>query len=500
MSRTFAITLSLLGLVAPAAGGCAGAGDDCEDCTEDHTAGPDGGPGESPDEPDDPGDGPAIEVLATVVRDERADAIRFTAGGAPRAFEHVGEPVALGGEDGCPIVYKHAFLLRPDHGAEESPANPLELRFRVATGGGDGVDPGAAAYRVRAQGAGQSMTDWLPATAAEDGVFVARLDRGLVPDLVSAGAPLEIELRGRDLGGRESTTTRCIDLRPLAGPLHVGQPEAMPRFSLLYRDPVSRILNGQAAWPLARVAIENGTPDPVHARLAPSAVGGTCSKRWQRWNVLGSISTGARSCVSDPTVCAPVDLDPVIDHDEPVTCSPSLGSSASRFELEVEVDGVAVEACAGCQANEYRLPARSAAVVTLVAVDVPGLQPRASSEPEETYADQEVLYRTATFGDGGCPGATDCRSMYVTGKVTSHSGCSKTGEIDGQLFCTERRTYKTVRALTTVSAVFDDLRLDVAAVSLGADGEAVAPTGYGGPRTLAGYLWSTNTGSNVPDA
>lgn len=498
MSRSFAITMSIFAVVAAALSGCAAAGDDCEDCVEDHSADPDGGPGGS-DDPADPVEGPAIEVLATVVRDERGDAIRFTAGGAPRTFEHLGEPVALGGESDCPVIYKHAFLLRPDHGAEESPSNPLELRFRVVADGDAGVDPGAAAYRVRAKGSSETLSDWLPA-GEEDGVFVAPLDRALVPDLTRAGAPLEVELRGRDLAGRETTAVRCIDLRPLAGPLHVGQPEALPRFSLMYRDPVSRLLNGQAAWPMVRIAIDNGTPDAVQARLAPSAVGGTCSKRWQRWNVIGSISTGPQSCENVPTLCAPADLETAIDHDEPVVCSPSLGSSASRFELRVEVDGVEVGECAGCAAREYRLPPRSAAVVTLVAVDVPGLQPRDSSEPEETYADQEVLYRTATSGAGGCPGAADCRSMYVTGRVTTRSGCSKTGIVNGQLFCTERRTWKTVRALTLVSAAFDDLTLDVAAVSLDPDGEAVAPTGYGGPRRLSGYFWATSAGSNVPDA
>ncbi|HEU5061262.1 MAG TPA: hypothetical protein VFU21_32245 [Kofleriaceae bacterium] len=493
MSRTIAITMSSL-LAAAAAGGCAGgAGDSCEDCLEDHSAdaGPDG------DDPQDPVDGPAIEVLATVVRDERADAIRFTASGAPRTFEHAGEPLALGEEDGCPVVYKHAYLLRPDHGAEESPGNPLELRFRVRPAGAEAVDASSGAYRVRAQGASQAMTDWLPAEAEED-VFVAPLDRARIPDLIEAGAPLEIELRGRDLAGREATAVRCVDLRPLAGPLHVGQPEGMPRFSLMYRDPVSRILNGDAAWPVVRLAITNGTGDPAHARLQPSAVAATCSKRWQRWNLIGSISTGAQSCESNPTLCAAADLEPVIDHDEPVVCNPSVGSSASRFDLLVEVDGVEVGACAGCAAQEFRLPARSSALVTLVAIDVPGLQPRAVSEPEETYADQEVSYRTTTSGAGVCPGAADCATMFVTGKVTTRAGCSKTALIDDQLFCTERRTYRTVRALTSVSATFDELRLDVAAVSLKAGGEETAPTGYGGPRRLSGYVWSTN--ANVPDA
>ena len=496
MSRTIAITLSSL---LAAAVGCAGGTGDCEDCPDDEGAGPDAGDGG--DDPQDPIDGPAIEVLVTVVQDERADAIRFTPSGAPRSFEHLGEPVAVGGEAGCPVVYKHAFLLRPDHGVEESPKNPLELRFRVLTAGEDEVDAAGGSYRVRVQGASDPMTDWLPAEAADDGVFVAPLDRARVPDLARAGAPIEIELRGRDLAGREATAVRCVDLRPLAGPLHVGQPEGMPRFSLMYRDPVARILNGDAAWPVVQMAVQNGTADPVYARFNPPAVAGTCSKRWQRWNVVGSIATGAQSCESNPSLCAPPDLDPVIDHDEPVVCSPALGSSSSRFELRVEIDGAAVGECAGCGDGEYRLPAGSEAVVALVAADVPGLQPRASSEPEEVYADQEVLYRTATSGAGGCPGAADCESMFVTGKVTTRSGCSRTALIGDELFCTERRIYKMVRALTSVSAAFDDLRLDIAGVSLvpGA-GDAEAPTGYGGPRRLSGYLWSTSAGSNVPDA
>jgi hypothetical protein len=196
----------------------------------------------------------------------------------------------------------------------------------------------------------------------------------------------------------------------------------------------------------------------------------------------------------------PPDLDPVVDHDDPVACAPTLGSSSSRFALRVVIDGNAVQECAGCAPGEYRLPPGSHAVVSLVAVDVPGLQPRESSEPEETYADQEVSYRTTTSGGGSCPGGDDCATMFVSGNVTSHSGCMKSTIIDGSKFCSERRTYKTVHALTTASAEFDQLSIDVTGVSLGVDGEQMAPTGYGAPRAFDGYVWSTNTGSNVPDA
>jgi hypothetical protein len=307
-------------------------------------------------------------------------------------------------------------------------------------------------------------------------------------------------MRGRDLDGHEVTATRCVDLQPIAGPLHVGEPQAMPRFSLMYRDPVSRILNGNAAWPVIDVAIDNGTPDPVYAQLERSAVTATCSKRWQRWNVVTSITTGARSCENDATLCAAPDLDPVIDHDDPVACSPAIAPSYARFGLAVEIDGTAVKECAGCAAGEYRLPPRSHATVTLVAIDVPGLQPREAGEPEEIYADQEVSYRTTTSSGGSCPGGDDCATMFVSGNATSHSGCMKATEINGQLYCSERRTYKTVRALTNVSATFGELSIDVTGVSLRAGGDKDAPTGYGDSRAFDGYLWSTNAGSNVPDA
>jgi hypothetical protein len=497
MSRKIAITLSIVG-VAAAAAGCATTGD-CEDCI-DHSSSPDGGLDDmdDPDGPQQPGDGPILEVVPTRVRDELKDAITFTADGAPRDFEHVGLVVELGG-DGCPVVHKHAFLLRRDHGATESPKNPVELRFRATAAAGGQIDPDGGAYRVRLVGAGDALTDWLPA-AGTDGLFTAVLDRTAVPELVSVGGPFEVEMRARDLSGRETIATRCVDLRPIAGPLAVGAVQAMPRFSLMYRDPVSPILNGKAAWPVIRVTVANATPDPVFAQLERSAVTGTCSKHWQRWNVLTSISTGAQSCESDPTLCAQPDLDPVIDHDAAVACNPALGSSSSRFDLTVAIDGAAVEECTGCAAGEYRLPPMSKAVVTLVAVDVPGLQPRESSEPEEIYADQEVAYRTTSIGAGSCPGGDDCATMFVTGRATSRSGCMKSSVIDGNLYCNERRTYKMVRALTTASAEFDRLSIDVTGVALRATGEQTAPTGYGAPRVFDGYLWSTSAGSNVPDA
>jgi hypothetical protein len=62
----------------------------------------------------------------------------------------------------------------------------------------------------------------------------------------------------------------------------------VPRFSLLYRDPVAPMLNGTGAWPMIKVEVLNGTPDPVHATFSRSAVASTCSKEWQKWNVLAS--------------------------------------------------------------------------------------------------------------------------------------------------------------------------------------------------------------------
>jgi hypothetical protein len=491
MSRTIAITLSIVGI---ASAGC-GEVTECADCVSDQVGAPDAGLG-GMDEPDDPL-APTLEVLTTSVRDELADDITFTADGVPRAFEHGGPVVDLGG-DGCPVVHKHAYLLRPDHGASETPANALELQFRATATSAD-LDPDGGAYRVRVLHASGYLTDWIPAAGA-DGLFTAALDRDVVPDLTSVGGPFEIEMRARDLDGRQVTTSRCVDLRPIAGPIHVGQPQGMPRFSLMYRDPVSRILNGDAAWPVTTLAVDNATPDAVHAQLERSAVTGSCTKRWQRWNVVTSITTGTMRCDGDPSVCAPPDLDPVDDHDDPVDCAPSLGSRSSRFALRVVIDGIRAEECAGCAPGEYRLPPHSHAFVTLVAVDVPGLQPRESSEPEETYSEQEVSYRTTTIGGGACPGADDCATMFVTGKATSHTGCAKASVINGEPYCVERRTYKTVRALTTASAVFDPLSIDVAGVSLTASGEQTAPTGYGDARVLDGYSWSTSAGSNVPDA
>jgi len=495
MSRHIAITLTATAVLATA---CAGAGDgECADCLSDHTDAPDGGPGDAGDGSGDPA-APTIEIVPTRVIDELADRITFAADGAPRTFEHAGASVELGG-DGCPVVHKHALLLRRDHGASESPENPVELQFRVRADASSGVDPDGGAYRVRVRGEVDYSTGWLSAAGA-DGLFTAVLDRAAVPDLLSAGGPVEIEMRGRDLDGREVTSTSCVDLRPIAGPVEIEAPAALPRFSLMNRDPVSPLLDGTGRWPMIQIRLTNGTPDPVFAQLRHSAVTGTCSKRWQKWNVLASISTGTQSCDSNATVCARPDLEPVVDYDDYVDCSPTIDSAASRFDLRVAVDGTAVEECAGCAAGEYRLPPHSEAVATLIAVDVPGLQPRRSSEPEETYADQEVTYRTGGSTAGGCPGSSDCATMYVVGNVQSRSGCTRNAEIGGVLYCTERRTYKMVRALTSVSAAFDQLSIDVSAVSLRANGETTAPTGYDAPRTFDGYIWATNTGSNVPDA
>ena len=510
MSRNASITMSVLAL-ALAASGCGEVGP-CEECVSDHAGTPDAGqpddspddPGEpddagEPDDPDDPGEpddpsAPTIEVLTTTAIDERDDRVTFTAAGVPRTFDHVGEPVALGGV-GCPVIYKHAFLLRPDHGADESPANPIELRFQLDAEAG--VDPGSAAFRVRVKDDDTFLTPWLPA-GERNQAFTARLDRGNLPELVTSRGPFEIEMRGRDQAGREARAIRCVDLRPLAGPLHVGQAAGVMRFSLQDDDPIAPMLNGQGAWPMIRLEVKNGTRDPVFAGFSRSAISGSCSKEWQKWTVLGSISTGTLSCDDNPTLCTGPVIDSRVDHDSPVACSPGLSSSV--FDLRVAVDGAAAEPCPDCAADQYRLPPGSTAVVSLVAVDVPGLQPRETSEPEESYADMDVMYRTGSIGAGTCPGASDCATMEITGKVTTRSGCTKFSQINGEVFCTERRTYKMVRALTEINATFGDLSVDVDSVSIEAGGPETAPTAYGASRVVEGYFWQTMAGSKVPDA
>jgi hypothetical protein len=216
--------------------------------------------------------------------------------------------------------------------------------------------------------------------------------------------------------------------------------------------------------------------------------------------VLSSITTSSttQTCAQNPASCEKLVLDSQVDYDSPVTCSPGLASA--KFELRVQVNGTRASECADCAAGQYQLPAGSRTVVSLVAVDVPGLQPRQADEPEETYLDRDVLYRTGSSGAGSCPGAADCATMEITGSVKTRSGCTKFTQVWDDVYCTEHRTYLSVRALTEVHAAFDELSLDVDSVALEAGGAATPPTGYGAPRTVSGAAWATSAGAKVPDA
>jgi hypothetical protein len=442
---------------------------------------------------------PTLRVIPTEILDERADQVTFDAQGAPTDFTHTGDPSVLGGEE-CGAVFKHAFLLDPNTEATESPANPLRFTFFVVADPRFDPDTVTGDYRVRRMGESEFLNDWTPATpidAGEGGAsFAADLDIEAVPELAFEEGLFEVELRGTDPQGSETTAVRCFDHQPLGGPIKVSAATALTSgtaslagLRLASNHPISPVLNGAAAAGIMRFTLTNGTPHETYASLTVPRFAGSCTKRWKQFNVLISVSNPQTNCASNPSACDQPTLGATLDKTE--QCDPQIAAIASKFEIRVERAGSLVSPCAGCAGTRYLLPADSVTTVIVRANDLPGLQPRSASESERLAQEISLAHRTNPSGLGSCTSGATCKTINFTGDTSTRTGCSRTALVLGNgVACVEKRSHKIVRALQSIAVNIAEVSVDID-VGANVDGNTFEPAGQDPSPSVTNYGWTT---------
>jgi hypothetical protein len=438
---------------------------------------------------------PAIEVIDSIFRDERSDAIDFATG--EPVHGHAGPSVVLGAR-GCPQVAKHAYLLDeapPAHGRELTP-NPLAWRYRVTERAG--LDLAASTYRVETA-AGEPLLDATAVPEVQpDGDFVIALHRRGTHGIAALGdTPGEYRLIVRfvDWAGHAAETSVCWDHVPLAAPLlfeQAGIPDRTPgvpghdmALHSLGLDPptqqriAERLLNrGNALQGIPRslgasasdIRVTNLTAEPVFLRVSvtpPPSV--RVSRQFTLRNAVTNATTVNDSCdplTGDPNLCAKppsTKLYPQFDS-ALITQSAATPGWGIRVVASSGSDTF-LAPCEGCSGFHYEIPPRVAGepprsfqVMTVVgfvqgAVNPVGhvvdLIPVDAARPDVT---PEGVADTRPYSDpaittvrDGVPSST----VRISGKTyAAVTGCTKQATIANKPFCTERSTIVPYRSLT----------------------------------------------------
>lgn len=168
------------------------------------------------------GAAPAITLLTSKVRDERADQIDFASGEPVHAHSGPEIDLAVGA---CPSTYKYAYLMydhAPNYGSESSP-NDLAWRIKIVDAK---LDTASEQFRVRSDN-GQTLIDWSAMPSADaNGVSTVMLDRTKVSLLGTRTGKFFIDVKAKDWSNLEATSTICFDHHPLQPPVQVMPMEA----------------------------------------------------------------------------------------------------------------------------------------------------------------------------------------------------------------------------------------------------------------------------------
>lgn len=444
---------------------------------------PDGGPAEPPP------DGPlTIATLPTQIADERGDVVTFS-NGAPR-HQHAGAAIELGAAFSCPEVFKYGYLLDenpPATGAEVA-RNPLAFRFR--TTGAQLAD-----YRVRLGDA--TVRDWTPGAlvGGELEVVLHRDGAHGVTQLSSIAGRYFVDVRARNAGGQEVTTSTCWEHRPLAAPIQVDRlapavrPGSLSTFSLADDSRISQLVEPGAGVLVFENRFVHATTEPVTVRIAvPAAPTATYTATIAN-DVVTTSTTETVPCGTTCTTtagCTPVPVtDPRCFRPDPEAIedpieAPQSGNLTLAWRLQVvdaagqpsalcTIDGLS----ATCQ-----LPARApnaplALAVQLIASGATELFPPGGAG-EHTF-----------LGLGYTGQPVTITGFFCNQQVRTPNGPAVINT------CARYTTFHRLIAIDEASVSFDGPAIEVKAGA----GAALAPVPYL-PSTLPGSPLTWNAGND----
>jgi hypothetical protein len=315
---------------------------------------------------------PVLALLPSPVFDELRDRIAFDAAGQP---EHVHDTLATidlstGLGDTCPVVYKHADLLR------STDTNPLRWRMSARDDlvGVHAMDVTAV---VQPPGSGAAIT--LPASAATaetgEAVFEILLNAAEVPALVETEGLYQLQLGARDgLGNQAAPLTACWQHVVLAPPLRAGSLVALGPDSFdVFRfesDNLAPVLRGELAPVVARLLVENNTDAGAYLTLNLDELTGRYAASAIESRALLRQDNAFDDCLNQGTCSADAPPEPSTSNIGPA----ALPSSFLRLRM-VEQGSGRDASCVECDPGEFYLAPHGRYEVQAVVADLSFLIP-----------------------------------------------------------------------------------------------------------------------------
>jgi hypothetical protein len=362
---------------------------------------------------------PLVEVIGSMVLDERLDVITFAEDAVPVHTAGENAVVDLGqAAVTCPVVGKHVHRLadpdanplrwqivaRDRTGWPASEDFPVSLEYRVRRRDPESLPGSAGACSVDPEQAW--LTDWLPAQPIEsmdDGgvLYEVTLLRGRLPALATElQAEFEIVFRGRDALEQEVVACRCWNHVLLPAPLEVGDitvatgPGSLAARSLHPGNNIAPLLNGvplEEAPALASFLIRNGTDEPAYVRFSVTQPLVHYTKCWRRSNAELSINVDPDpQCVVRGECLSnfPPDRQSVVAVESGI-----IGRLVTGLRLQdiSTLSSTTAESCAECDVPEHSIAPRFHSKapriyrVDLLITDLVALAPRTAVEPPSFY-------------------------------------------------------------------------------------------------------------------
>jgi hypothetical protein len=402
---------------------------------------------------------PPPGTLYGSVFDERADTIDFSTG--EPVHTHTGATIDL--SQGCPVVYKYAYLedqADPVFGSQTN-VNPLEWHVTSQVGS---LDDSATAYRVRLDN-GTVALDWTTAAAPDDtGLYTVQLYRNGTPSVTQLGdntGKMYIDMRFRDTSGNETVDTACWENHPMAAPLEVQPAVQSDLFgwTLPAHSPISTAINTasidataeeQIGASVYSQTIVQHTAEPVTLHLDHSAITAMASTTFHYADIATAETTVDEIC--NPNC--------VSDDIPPPTTTTAAGALTATWNMHVidsatnaivchNPDGASpVSAIDGCV-----LPARAANAAPHSYQLVIAMSDAQSIDPDTTFTNvtsEESL--TDTSGD----------LVQFTGSLGRGAfTCFAHTLPNGTEECLTRVDYAHIEVLDDATIAFDPLSMTV---------------------------------------
>lgn len=425
---------------------------------------------------------PVLALQPSPVFDELRDRIAFDATGQP---DHVHDTLAAidlraGLGDTCPVVYKHADLLR------STDTNPLRWRMSARD---DLVGVHAMDVTAVVQPPGNGAATTLSASAATMGageaVFEILVNAATVPALVETEGVYQLQLGARDgLGNQAAPLTSCWQHVVLAPPLRVGSLVALGPDSLdVFRfesDNLAPVLRGEFAPIVARLLVENNTDAGAYLTLSLDDLAGRYATSAIDSRVLLRQDIDVDDCLTEGTCSMDAPPEPSTMTIGPAAIPPSF------LRLRVVEQGSGRDAsCPECDPSEFYLAPHGRYEVQAVVADLSFLIP--PGMPRDQIAEISI----GPLGD----------AARLTGvDEGAHIRCGQ----DLMPGCRGHRVFQLYRAIT--SAVIEVDRLVISAQTSAfpkSPPRTPVPSADAASSTLsapvtAGFTWTTQD-ATLPD-